>query len=31
VVRRAARLVALAVNGALQPDYDPADLVSAAV
>lgn len=31
VVRRAARLVALAINGALQPDYDPEDLLTAAV
>lgn len=31
VVRRAARLLALAINGALQPDYDPLDLLSAAV
>lgn len=31
VVRRAARLVALAINGALQPDYSPEELVSAAV
>ena len=31
MVRRAARLIALAINGALQPDYDPADLVAAAV
>ncbi len=30
-VRRAARLIALAINGALQPDYSPAELVSAAV
>ncbi|MBE6758045.1 MAG: GPR endopeptidase [Ruminococcaceae bacterium] len=31
VVRRAARLVALAINGALQPDYSPEELVAAAV
>lgn len=30
-VRRAARLIALAVNGALQPDYSPTELTSAAV
>jgi len=30
MVRRAARLVALAINGALQPGYDPLDLASAA-
>lgn len=30
-VRRAARLIALAINGALQPDYSPAELVSAAM
>ncbi len=30
-VRRAARLIALAINGALQPDYSPVELVSAAV
>lgn len=30
-VRRAARLIALAVNGALQPHYDPVELVSAAM
>ena len=30
VVSRAARLVAMAVNGALQPDYSPADLISVA-
>lgn len=31
VVRRAARLLALAINGALQPAYNPQDLVSVAV
>ena len=31
VVRRAARLVALAINGALQPDYAPEELVAAAM
>ncbi len=31
VVRRAAHLVALTINGALQPDYSPEDLVAAAV
>ena len=31
MVRRAARLVAMAVNGALQPDYDPLELITAAV
>lgn len=31
MVRRAARLVAMAVNGALQPDYDPLELIAAAV
>lgn len=31
MVRRAARLVAMAINGALQPHYSPADLVAAAV
>ena len=31
VVRRAARLIALAINGALQPEYNPAELVSAAM
>ncbi len=31
VIRRAARFVALAVNGALQPAYSPADLISVAM
>ncbi len=31
VVRRAARLLALAINGALQPAYSPTDLTAAAV
>lgn len=31
MVRRAARLTAMAINSALQPDYSPADLVAAAV
>lgn len=31
MVRRAARLVAMAINAALQPDYSPAELVCAAV
>lgn len=30
-VRRAARLVAMALNGALQPDYSPLELIAAAV
>ena len=30
VIGRAARLVALAVNGALQPDYSPLELISVA-
>ncbi len=31
MVRRAARLIALAINGALQPDYAPEELVAAAM
>ncbi len=31
VVRRAARLVAMAINAALQPDYSPLELIAAAV
>lgn len=31
MIRRAARLVAMAINGALQPDYSPLELIAAAV